>query len=118
MPDPLGRQMTDTMRAWVQNLDAGNRKRLNQSQKIVFSWEALKATYPKQAVAIDDYVEQLRIGFVDYMNQHSKPIPDRIAKHHLSDTVEIKKSARGECWIVIYSKAGMRQCYLEIAAPQ
>ena len=115
LPDPLARQMAGEMRTWIQSLRPTDAERLNGTGRIMFSWETLQAAYPEQARLIDDYQEQRRVGLVEAIQKQSKPIPGRVAAHQTPDTVEVKNSARGECWIVISSKTGIEHGYLEIS---
>jgi hypothetical protein len=118
LPDPLARQMAGEMRTWVQSFKPSDAERLNGSGRVVFSWEELQAAYPEQARMIDDYQEQRRVGFVEVFQKQSKPIPERLAAHHNPDTVEVKKSGKGECWVNTSSKKGIEHGYLEISAAQ
>ena len=117
LPDPLARQTAGEMRAWVQSLKPSDAQKLNDTGRIVFLWAELQAAYPEQARLIDDYQEQRRLGFVQAI-QKSKPIPERLAAHQTPDTVEVKKSAKGECWVNTSSKTGIEHGYLEISAAQ
>jgi hypothetical protein len=118
LPDPQARQMAGEMRTWFQSLKPSDAQRLNDTGKITFSWAELQAAYPEQARLIDDYQEQRRVGIVEAIEKQSKPIPERLAVHRAPDTVEITKSAKGECWVAFSSRTGIQHGYLEIAAPQ
>jgi hypothetical protein len=118
LPDPLSRQAAGNMRTWVENFKRSDLERLNATGRIVFAWEELQTAYPEQARMIDDYQEQRRVGIVEAIQKQSKPIPERVAAHHTPDTVEVKKSANGECWVVISSKTGIEHGFLQISAAQ
>ena len=118
LPDPQARQMAGDMRTWVQNLKPSDADRLNGSGRVVFAWAELQAAYPEPARLIDDYQEQRRVGFVEAFQKQSKPVPERLAAHQTPDTVEVKKSHTGECWVTISSKTGIEHGYLEISAAQ
>ncbi len=117
LPDPLSRQVAVEMRDWVLALKPTDAEKLNLTGKIIFSWDALEASYPDQARITDDYEEQRRRGIVEVFNQQSKPVPQRLAAHHDPDTVEIARKHGGECWVVVSSTNGIEHCYLEVAAP-
>ena len=118
LPDPLARQTAGEMRTWVQSLKPSDAQKLADTGRIVFSWAELQAAYPEQARLIDDYQEQKRVGFVEVFQKQSKPIPERLAAHQTPDTVEVKKSGKGECWVNTSSKTGIEHGYLEISAAQ
>jgi hypothetical protein len=115
LPDPLARQTADEMRTWVQGLKPSDAQTLNGTGRIVFSWQELQAAYPQQARTIDDYQEQRRLSMVGAFQKQSKPVPERVAVHHTPDTVEVRKSSRGECGIVFSSKTGIEHGYLQIS---
>jgi hypothetical protein len=117
-PDPLARQTAGEMRTWVQGLRPSDAQKLNDTGRIVFSWAELQAAYPEQARLIDDYQERRRVGIVEAIQKQSKPIPARLAAHQTPDTVEVKKSGKGECWVNTSSKTGIEHGYLEISAAQ
>lgn len=118
MPDPLARRTAGDMRKWVQNFKSSDAEKLNNTGKIVFSWEELRASYPEQARIVDDYVEQVRINFVEAIKKQStKPIPNRLAIHHTPDTVDIERLGSGQYRVVISSKEGIEHAFLEISAP-
>ena len=122
MPDPLTRQTAGDMRKWVQNFMPSDAKKLNNTGKVVFSWEELKASYPEQARIVDDYVKQIRINFVEAIKKQSTPISNqasnRLAMHHTPDTVEIERLDRGKYRVVISSKEGIKHSFLEISEPR
>jgi len=117
MPDLQARQTVGDMRKWVQNFKSSDARKLNDTGKIAFSWEELKASYPEQARIIDDYVEQSRLNFVEAIEKQSKPIPNRLAMHHTPDAVEIKKLDSGKYMVITSSKEGIAHSNLEISGP-
>ena len=118
MPDPVARQTAGELRQWVQNFRSGDARKLNESGKILLSWEELQAAYPGQAHLVDDYVEQLRTNLVQVFERQSKPIPDRLATRRNPDAVEVERLGIGKYRVVISSKAGIEHAFLEISETQ
>jgi hypothetical protein len=112
---PWGRQIVVDMREWVQNFKPSDARKLNNTGKIVFSWEQLKASYPKQVGIIDDYEEQSRMSFVEVFEKMGKPVPKRLAMHHSPDTVGIERLDNGKYRVVFKSEEGPKEGYIDIS---
>jgi len=72
MPDPLAREQWRHAQVGSEP-QAGGRQELNDTGKIVFSWEQLIASYPEPARTLDNYVEQRRIGMVAALTKLHTP---------------------------------------------
>ena len=117
LPDPDARQIASDMRAWLQDMGPSDAETLNKTGRIVFSWEKLRASDPKRARIVDDYIERKRRDIAKAFEAQlkGKPLPARLATHHNPDTVEFERMASGKYRVVIRSREGIHASYLEIS---
>jgi len=116
MQDQTARDGAEQMRNWVENFKPNDARTLNNSGKLLLSWEQLSSDYPAAAVVIDDYQEKSRAQFAEnWVKQTDKPLPERMAKHVTPDAVEIKRLANGFFRVEIRSEKGLKHNFLEIS---
>lgn len=116
LSNPIERRMARDMRAWVQHLKPQEVENLKRFGSVVFTWESLKASYPAQAVLVDNYLEKMRIEYAKAFRQQRKSVPDRLVRHHYPDFIQITGSEREKkYWIITTSEAGIKTGMLQIS---
>lgn len=116
MQDATAREGAQKMRDWIENIKPADVRTLNDSGKLLLSWEQLTNNYPTAAVLMDDYQEKCRAQFAEeWERQADKPLPERLAKHVTPDAVEIKRLANGFFRVEIRSEKGLKHNFLEVS---
>jgi hypothetical protein len=66
---------------------------------------------------VEDYVEKMRKRIAGAFKQKGRALPDRLATPHTPDTVAVERLEPGKYRMVISSKKGIAQAFLEISNP-
>ena len=68
-------QSVDEMRAWLQSLSTDDAKKLQESGRVTFRYEDLKASDPVHAQVVDQYVGELEAGLAEGMQTQGRQAP-------------------------------------------